>query len=118
MTYHDSLPIVTKFDFTVRTTSEYDPDFMWERVVSRVFIGDQDTGVYSAGAMFFGFPLSAAARETERSVIDEFVGTGYRKQVTALSREVRDLQARVDHLTRPRWWQFNRLRLWVAERTA
>ena len=113
---------VRPFDFAVRTLVDYDANYLRDRLRSEVFINGQPAGVYSCTTIderMATSPREAIERfgpDLERSVIDEFMGLGYRKQVRELEVQVARLQA---HIDRPRWWQFRPVRRrWTALRAA
>lgn len=114
---------VTPWAFQVRTLVDYDVNFLQDRIVSQVFIDGQNTGVYSVAKPFDDFEnpqvlLERYGADTERAVIDEFLGLGYRRRVVDLEREIKGLRERLDHVTRIRWWQFSaRYQRWMIERS-
>lgn len=109
--------MVRPFDFQVRTLVEYDMNFLTDRVRSDIFINGNPAGVYGCvrvddsefGSDREGLQraMEAYAPDLERSVIDEFMGLGYRRQVRALETELRDLKA---YVNRDRWWHFRPVR--------
>lgn len=104
---------VRSFEFAVRTILDYDANFLQDRLCSSIFVNGEPTGVYSCLKVdddIARSPAQAIERygpALERSVVDEFMGLGYRKTVRELEARVNALQA---HINRPRWWQFRPLR--------
>lgn len=103
----------TGFNFEVRSIVDYDANYLRDRVVSRVFVNDKETGIYAAmalddevikSAIDVPLALERFGEDLERSVIDEFLGLRFREQVTDAHREIRKLQERINHLERTRWW--------------
>lgn len=124
--------VVRPFEFAVRTLVDYDVNYLTDRVVSSVFVNGHPSGVYATMRIEespttpgdYANVLDQYGPDLERLVIDEFMGLGYRKELRAAQRQIEELQDRIDHLERPRWWhlrhQVGRLRAavlsWVARK--
>ena len=110
-----TIAAVKSFDFQIRTMVDYDANFMRDRVRCDVFANGKPVGVYAAVAVDdrqfeasrtgLRDAMQAYGPQLERSVIDEFMGLGYRRRVQELEDQVRELQA---YIHRIRWWQLRR----------